>query len=89
MAIRAYPDPDSVAITSTLPPRFGCRITTMGAVNSHVYPIHRHGAFVDARGNGNTDANDSHFHYVRNGKVIPDPIDGHTHELTYLPCGAD
>jgi hypothetical protein len=53
-----------------------------------MYPIHDHCAFVDRQGDGVTGVDASHFHYVRGGKVKPDSSDGHTHNLTGLPCGA-
>lgn len=83
-----YPDPESVRYASTYPPRFVPYMTTRGAVHSNLYPIHRHTAFVDRHRNGNTDAVDGHYHYVRDGAVLPDPQDGHTHEMTWLPAGA-
>lgn len=83
-----YPDPESVTVIRSMPPRFVPYMTTRGAVRSRVYPIHRHSAFVDRAGNGNTDAVDSHFHYIRGGVILPDPNDGHTHEITWLPAGA-
>lgn len=50
--------------------------------------MHAHGAWIDKGGNGNTDVTAAHFHRVRGFVVMPDESDGHTHELTMLPCGA-
>jgi hypothetical protein len=83
---RRYPDPDAVPYPRTLPPRFPCQLTT--ETTSRVYPTHQHDAWMDKEGNGNTDLDAGHFHRIRGGKVHPDPTDGHTHELTMLPCGA-
>jgi hypothetical protein len=86
VAVRAYPDPESVVYATTLPPRFRCTMAIRTA--SARFPIHAHGVYMDRAGNGNTDTNVSHFHYVRNGVVMPSNVDGHTHELSRLPCGA-
>lgn len=53
-----------------------------------MYPLHSHGAWLNHEGTGNTDVAAGHFHRVSNFRVQPDPSDGHTHELTMLPCGA-
>lgn len=79
-----YPDPDSVVYPTTYPPAYPCRIATRTV--SRGYPIHEHGVYADLYGNGNTDAVVGHFHYVRNGVVLP-AVDGHTHDITTLPCG--
>jgi hypothetical protein len=50
--------------------------------------MHKHGAWLNAEGDGNTDVDSGHFHRVRGFKVLPDPSDGHVHALTTLPCGA-
>lgn len=50
--------------------------------------MHSHGAWLDKTGNGNTDVTAAHYHRVRDFVVLPDQSDGHTHELTMLPCGA-
>jgi hypothetical protein len=81
-----YPNPDAVVYASTLPPRFPCQLTTTDTGKS--YPMHNHGAWIDREGNGNTDVDAGHFHRVRGGRVLADPSDGHTHQLTMLPCGA-
>jgi len=52
-----------------------------------MYPVHNHGAFLREDGNGNTDVAAGHFHRVVNFRVQADPSDGHTHEMTMLPCG--
>lgn len=82
---RRYPNPAAVAYPSTQPPKFPCQLTSRNA--GRMYPIHNHSAFLDREGNGNTDVDAGHFHRVRGFRVLPDPSDGHTHELTMLPCG--
>jgi len=54
---------------------------------ARLYPLHHHGAWLNAEGTGNTDLSSGHFHRVIEGRVQPDLSDGHTHELTRLPCG--
>ena len=83
---RRYPDPDAVKYAKTMPPRFPCQMTT--DATGRIYPMHHHGAWIDKLGNGNTDLDSGHWHHVRSFKVESDPTDGHTHELTMLPCGA-
>ena len=80
-----YPDPDSVNYPTAYPPQYACRMTTKAV--ARVYPIHWHGAYVDGHGNGATDADVGHSHQIRMGHVLPDPRDGHTHQITTLPCG--
>lgn len=81
-----YPNPDAIPYASTQPPGFPCQITTQNP--ARLYPLHHHGAWLNAEGTGNTDLSSGHFHRVVNGRVQPDPSDGHTHQLTMLPCGA-
>ena len=50
--------------------------------------MHEHTTWLDKDGNGNTDLDAGHFHRVRGFKIYADESDGHTHELTMLPCGA-
>jgi hypothetical protein len=69
-----------------MPPRHPCQLTTDDA--GRIYSAHHHGAWIDKLGNGNTDLDSGHWHHVRSFKVEADPTDGHTHELTMLPCGA-
>jgi len=83
--IKVYPDPESVIYPTAYPPKYPCRMTTKTVCNA--YPIHWHGAYVDARGNGATDSDVGHSHVILGGKVLPDPRDGHTHQITTLPCG--
>lgn len=54
---------------------------------SRAYPLHNHGAWLTSGGNGNTDLDAGHFHRVIGFRVMAAP-DGHTHDLTMLPCGA-
>lgn len=44
-------------------------------------PVHMHTAYVDAQGNGSTSISTSHFHRVKNGIILPDESDGHSHGL--------
>ena len=80
-----YPNPDAVQYASTQPTGFPCQLTTQ--VSARLYPVHHHGAWLNEAGNGNTDLRSGHFHRVVGGRVQPDLSDGHTHELTSLPCG--
>lgn len=80
-----YPNPDKVVYATTQPTPFPCQLTTDDGGTRH--PMHKHGAFLNKAGDGNTDMSSGHIHRVRNFKVIPDLTDGHTHELTTLPCG--
>jgi hypothetical protein len=85
---RRYPDTTKVLYQTTAPPKFVCQLTTRDGGRLGMYPIHLHSAFMDVHGEGATDVIASHFHRIRNGRVLPDPSDGHTHRLTGLPCGA-
>lgn len=80
-----YPNPANVLYPTTLPAPFGCKLTTRNA--GKLYPMHDHSAFINSEGTGNTAVDASHFHRVIGWKVIPDESDGHTHQLTRLPCG--
>lgn len=82
-----YPDPDRIVYPTTDPPRYPCQLTSK-CVESRLYPLHEHNAYVDREGNGTTDVVASHFHRVRGGRILPDESDGHEHRLTGLPCGA-
>lgn len=81
-----YPDPGAVQYARPLPAGFPCQITTDNTGKSH--PMHHHGAWLNAEGDGNTDVAAGHYHRVRAFKVHADPSDGHVHALTMLPCGA-
>lgn len=81
-----WPNPDAVVYPTPQPPGFPCQITTRDA--GKATPIHQHGAWLNAEGTGNTDLDSGHFHRVRGFRVLPDESDGHTHQLTMLPCGA-
>jgi hypothetical protein len=69
------------------PPAFPSQLTSR-CVDTKLYPIHDHQAFVNRNGEGVTDVVASHFHRIRDGRVLPDASDGHTHYLTGLPTGA-
>lgn len=83
---RSYPDPDKVPYARLHPVGNPCQLTTQ--VTGKMFPMHNHGAFIDENGDGNTDVDAGHFHRVKGFRVMPDESDGHTHELTGLPCGA-
>jgi hypothetical protein len=89
-----YPDPQAIPRPTTLPPPFPPQLTshTIPAPNRphapSYYPLHNHQAFVNEAGEGVTDVAASHFHRVRDGRVLPDLSDGHYHELTGLSSGA-
>ncbi len=81
-----YPDPDAVPYARLHPVGNPCQLTTQ--VTGKTFPMHNHGAFIDENGDGNTDVDAGHYHRVKGFRVLPDESDGHTHELTGLPCGA-
>lgn len=89
-----YPNPANVITPTTAPPPFPPQLTSRGptpfeaASKRFLFPIHDHCAFVDSNGDGVTDVVASHYHRVIGGVIRPDESDGHTHELTGLPCGA-
>jgi len=86
MRHHGYPNPDAVQYAATLPPTFPCQLTTDSY--GKIYPMHNHGAWLNEHGDGNTDLDSGHFHRVKGFKVMPDESDGHTHDLTTLPCTA-
>jgi hypothetical protein len=81
-----YPDPDAVPYARLHPVGNPCQLTSQ--VSGKMFPMHNHGAFIDQNGDGNTDVDAGHYHRVKDFRVLPDLSDGHTHELTGLPCGA-
>jgi len=83
---RRYPDPDAVPYARLHPVGNPCQITSQ--VSGKMFPMHNHGAFIDENGDGNTDVDAGHYHRVKGFRVLPDESDGHTHDLTGLPCGA-
>jgi hypothetical protein len=89
---KPQPDIDDVVYATTLPPGFPAQMTGRTVLADrpnppNLYPIHRHTAFMDRDGNGVTDVVASHYHNVRDGKILPDASDGHTHNTTNLPAG--
>jgi hypothetical protein len=81
------PDPRSVVYPETTEPKFVAWATTKSA--ARLYPVHEHCVFINsATGEGATSVVASHFHRVRNGVILPDESDGHTHSVSRLPCGA-
>jgi len=86
MQQRRYPDPDAVPYARLHPVGNPCQLTTQ--VTGKMFPMHNHGAFIDQNGDGNTDVDAGHYHRVKDFRVLPDESDGHTHDLTGLPCGA-
>ncbi len=81
-----YPDPDRVPYARLHPVGNACQLTSQAS--GKMYPMHNHGAWIDESGEGNTDVDAGHFHRVKDFRVLPDLSDGHTHDLTGLPCGA-
>lgn len=81
-----YPNPDRVVYPTGQPLAFTCQLTTRAG--GRIYPMHEHGSWLDKDGNGNTDLDAGHFHRVRGFRILPDESDGHSHEMTMLPCGA-
>ena len=81
-----YPDPDSVVYARPQPVGHPCQMTTQTVGRN--YPLHNHGAWLNPSGDGNTDLDSGHFHRVVGFRVLADQSDGHTHDLTMLPCGA-
>lgn len=79
-------DPYLIPRPAMFPMALPCRMTTQD--DGRLAPVHTHRAYPDRAGNGTTDIVASHFHYIRNGEIVPSPIDGHTHRLTNLSCGA-
>jgi hypothetical protein len=79
-------DPSKILYPTTAPPRFVPQLTTRDS--GKIYPEHNHTVFIDINGEGATDVVASHFHRVKNGRILPDQSDSHTHELTGLPAGA-
>jgi hypothetical protein len=80
-----YPNPGAIEYARTMPPSHPCQITTDDTGKN--LPMHHHGAWLDHKGNGNTDVAAGHFHRVMDFRVLPDLSDGHNHQLTTLPCG--
>ncbi len=80
-----YPNPAAVVYPTTQPAGYPCQMTTQ--TPSEVYALHNHGAFLNRTGRGSTDVQAGHWHSVEGFHVMPDEKDGHTHELTMLPCG--
>ena len=82
-----YPDPSRIVYPTTDPPKYRCQLTSK-CTKSRLYPLHEHDAYVDEKGNGVTTVVAQHYHRVLEGRLLPDPSDGHEHRLTGLPCGA-
>jgi hypothetical protein len=62
-----------------------CRLTSRGW--GKLYPVHVHNAYMQADGSGITSISASHFHRIRDWKILPDESDSHEHGLTNLLCG--
>jgi hypothetical protein len=82
---KPYPDTNAIPRIAAGPPPFPAQLTSRDPAK--LYPIHDHMAFVDKHGEGVTDVVASHFHRVKDGRVLPDESDGHVHRLTGLPAG--
>jgi hypothetical protein len=71
-------------------PRFAPRAYPcyqVGRAASRLYPVHTHRGYMNASGVGVTDISASHFHRIKDGKILPDASDGHVHGLTRVLCG--
>jgi hypothetical protein len=79
-------DPYKIPRPQMFPESAPCRLTDRGWGKLH--PTHVHNAYVKADGTGITSISVSHFHRIRNGRILPCEIDGHEHGLTNIPCGA-
>jgi hypothetical protein len=79
-------DPYAIPRPQMFPEMRPCQLTTRGA--GRLYPIHVHNAYPDREGNGTTSISASHFHRIKDGKILPDQSDSHTHGLTNVLCGA-
>lgn len=79
-------DPYKIVRPTPFPQTHPCRLTTRGW--GKLSPTHVHRAYPNAQGNGATSISVSHFHRIKDGRILPDESDGHTHELTNLLCGA-
>lgn len=80
------PNPNLIPRPSTTGPMFRPQLTSKD--EAKLYPIHSHTAFMDKDGAGTTDVVASHFHRIKDGRILPDESDGHSHRLTGLPAGA-
>jgi len=79
-------DPRSIPRPAMFPMARPCVLTSRE--EGRITPGHTHRAYPDRDGDGQTDIIASHFHYIRGWKVVPSPVDGHTHLLTTSSCGA-
>jgi hypothetical protein len=50
-------------------------------------PVHSHRAYVNAKGDGQTDFAAGHSHLIVARQILP-AVDGHTHPLTNIPNGS-
>lgn len=78
-------DPFKIIRPRMFPQTYPCRLTTRGW--GKLYPAHAHNAYPDKDGNGNTSISVSHYHKIKDGRILPDESDGHTHEITNILCG--
>lgn len=79
-------DPYNIPRPTMFPEARACRLTNRSA--GRLYPTHVHNAYVNRQGNGVTSISCSHIHRIKNGVVLPDESDGHTHGITNLLCGS-
>lgn len=61
-------------------------LMTTQAPATQVNPQHDHCAVVDEKGNGTTTVSANHYHIVAAGRVMPDPRDGHYHNIQPVTC---
>lgn len=81
-------DPYRIVRPQMFPAQMPC-IMAMQAYGKQA-PMHTHRVWVDKEtGEGYTDILASHFHRVRENRMLPSDVDGHTHELRFnMPGGA-
>ena len=78
-------DPYKIPRPHLAPQRAPCYQAARGA--GRLAPVHTHRAFVQADGSGVTDISVSHFHRIRDWRILPDASDSHVHGITRIPCG--
>ena len=78
-------DPYKIPRPRMFPQTYPCRQTTRG--EGRLYPVHAHRAYMGPDGSGVTDISVSHFHRIKDGRILPDESDGHGHGLTDVRCG--
>lgn len=78
-------DPYQIVRPKMFPQTHPCLLTSRGF--GRLYPVHVHNAYPDKTGAGVTGISCSHFHRIRDWKILPDESDSHEHGLTNVRCG--